>query len=110
MEELEEGFLYNEDDVRNLQHDNKKLEHKVNVLKKQLLYIETYSRRGNLKFFGVPENTECTMEEGSQHGATLENTRDVMYKFLEEKLKMHLTPKYFIRLNESFCSKRTAPF
>ena len=55
MEELEEGFLYNEDDVRNLQHDNKKLEHKVNVLKKQLLYIETYSRRENLKFFGVPE-------------------------------------------------------
>ena len=49
MEELEEGFLYNEDDVRNLQHDNKKLEHEVNDLKKQLLYMETSSRRENLK-------------------------------------------------------------
>ena len=28
-EELEEGFQYNKDDVRDLQHDNKKLEHEV---------------------------------------------------------------------------------
>ena len=78
MEELGDGFQYNEDDVRDLQHDNKKLEHEVNDLKKQLLYMETYSRRENLKFFGIPENTECTMEEGSQQGVTIEDTRDVM--------------------------------
>ena len=88
MEELEEGFQYNEDDVCDLQRDNKKLEHEVNDLKKQLLYMETYSRRENLKFFGVPENSECTMEEGSQQGVTFENTREVMHKFLEEKLKI----------------------
>ena len=88
MEELVDGFQYNEDDVRDLQHDNKKLEHEVNDLKKQLLYLETYSRRENLKFFGIPENTECTMEEGSQQGVTIEDTRDVMYKFLEEKLNI----------------------
>ena len=88
MEELGDGFQYNEDDVRDLQHDNKKLEHEVNDLKKQLLYMETYSRRENLKFFGIPENTECTMEEGSQQGVTIEDTRDVMYKFLEEKLNI----------------------
>ena len=29
LEELEEGFQYNEDDVRGLQRDNKKLEHEV---------------------------------------------------------------------------------
>ena len=50
--------------------------------------METYSRRENLKFFGVPENTECTMEEGSQQGVAFENTREVMYKFLEENLKI----------------------
>ena len=88
VEELEEGFQYNEDDVCDLQRDNKKLEHEVNDLKKQLLYMETYSRRENLKFFGVPENSECTMEEGSQQGVAFENTREVMHKFLEEKLKI----------------------
>ena len=50
--------------------------------------MEAYSRRENLKFFGVPENTECTMEEGSQQGVTIEDTRDVMYKFLEQKLNI----------------------
>ena len=39
MEELEEGFQYNEDDVRDIQRDNRKLEHEVFDLKKQLLYI-----------------------------------------------------------------------
>ena len=88
VEELEEGFQYNEDDVRDLERDNKKLEHEVYDLKKQLLYMETYSRRENLQFFGVPENTECTTEEGAQQGVAFENTREVMYKFLEEKLKI----------------------
>ena len=50
--------------------------------------METYSRRENLQFFGVPENTECTTEEGAQQGVAFENTREVMYKFLEEKLKI----------------------
>ena len=45
MEELEEEFKHNDDDVRDLQYDNKKLEHEVNDLKKQLLYMETYSRK-----------------------------------------------------------------
>ena len=78
VEEIEEGLQYNEEDVRDLQRDNKKLEHKVYDLKKQLLYMETYSRRENIKFFGVPENTECNMEEGSAE----------QYQFLEEKLKI----------------------
>ena len=31
---------------------------------------------------------EYRMEEGSQQGVTVESTRDVMYKFLEEKLNI----------------------
>ena len=91
VEELEEGFQYNEEDVRDLQHDNKKLEHEVYDLKKQLLYMETYSRRENLKFFGVPENTESTssdMDQGSQQRVAPENTKEVVYQFMEEKLKI----------------------
>ena len=92
MEEIEEGLQYNEKDVRDLQRDNKKLEHEIYCLKKQLLYMETYSRRENLKFFGVPVNTECNMEEGSvEQRVVVENTREVMYQFLEEKLKIEQT-------------------
>jgi len=51
--------------------------------------METSSRRENLKFFGVPENNECTMEEGSAAQRVLfENTREGVYQFLEEKLKI----------------------
>lgn len=74
MEELEEGFQYNEDDVLDLQCDNMKLGHGIYDLKKQLFYTGTYSRREHLQFFGVPENTECTME-GLQQRVAFENTR-----------------------------------
>ena len=51
--------------------------------------METYSRRENLKFFGVPENTKRTMVEGSsEQRVMVENTREVVYQFLEEKLKI----------------------
>ena len=50
--------------------------------------METYSKRENLKFFGEPENTKCTIEEGPEQRVVFENTRKVMYKFLEEKLKI----------------------
>ena len=85
MEELEgEGFQNNEDeDVRDLQHHSKKPEHEVYDLKKQILYMKTYSRSENLKFFGVPENTKCTIEEGSEQRVLFENTWEVMYKLMQ---------------------------
>lgn len=37
----------------------------------------------------MPENAECTREEGSaEQRVVFENTREVMYQFLEEKLKI----------------------
>lgn len=94
VEELEEGMQYNDDDISDLQRDNKKLENDVYELKKQLMYMENYSRRENLKFFGVQENIDPSysgndMDEGSsrQYG-TLENTKEVLYQFLEEQLKI----------------------
>lgn len=94
VEELEAGMQYNDDDISDLQRDNKKLENDVYELKKQLMYMENYSRRENLKFFGVQENIDPSysgndMDEGSsrQYG-TLENTKEVLYQFLEEQLKI----------------------
>ena len=91
VEDLEEGVQYNEDDISELQRGNKKLEYEISELKKELMYMETYSRRENLKFFGLPENTDVLynndiIEERSSR--TPENTTEVLYKFLEEQLKI----------------------
>ena len=43
--------------MSDIKRDNRKLENDVSELKKQLMYMETYSRRENLKFFGLPENS-----------------------------------------------------
>ena len=58
------------------------------------MYMETYSRRENLKFFGLPENSDALdssnymEEESSRQSGTSENMREVLYKFLEEQLKI----------------------
>ena len=54
-------------------------------LHKNLLYQEAYSRRENLKFLNIPEQTENSSE--SDH-AVQENTKDVIYSFLEDKLQI----------------------
>ena len=94
MEEFEECLQYNEDDISDIKRDSRKLENDVSELKKQLMYMETYSRRENLKFFGLPENSNALdssndmKEESSRQSGTSENTREVLYKFLEERLKI----------------------
>ena len=94
VEEFEECLQYNEDDISDIKRDNRKLENDVSELKKQLMYMETYSRRENLKFFGLPENSDALdssndmEEESSRQSGTSENTREVLYKFLEERLKI----------------------
>lgn len=71
-----------------------KLKNDINALKKQLMFMETYFRRENLKSFGLPENTDVSYgrnnkEEGSsrQHGDP-ENTKIFFYKTLEGHLKI----------------------
>ena len=50
--------------------------------------METYSRRENLKFFGVLGNIERTMEEATAgQRVVVEKIREVMYQFLEEKVR-----------------------
>ena len=85
---------YNEDDMSDIKRDNRKLENDVSELKKQIMYMETYSRRENLKFFGLPENSDTLdssngmEEESTRQSGTSENTKEVLYKFLEEQLKI----------------------
>ena len=96
VEEFEKCLQYNEDDISDIKCDNRKLENDVSELKKQLMYMymETYSRWENLKFFGLPENSDAldssndVEEESSCQSGTSENMREVLYKFLEERLKV----------------------
>ena len=94
VEEFEECLQYNEDDMSDIKRDNRKLENEVSELKKQLMNMETYSRRENLKFFGLPESSDALdnsndmEEESSRQSGTSENTREVLYKFLEDQLKI----------------------
>ena len=50
--ELEESIQFNEDDISDLKKESKESKFEINDLLKQLLYLETYSRRENVKFLG----------------------------------------------------------
>ena len=85
---------YNEDDISDIKRDNRKLENDVSELKKQLMYMETYSRRENLKLFGLPENSDASHssndmeEESSRQSGTSENTREYCTNFWRSGLKL----------------------
>ena len=58
VKELEESVNFNDEDISDVKRDTKKAEYEIKELKKQILYMETYSRRENVKFVGIPENVE----------------------------------------------------
>jgi len=47
--------------------------------------LEAYSRRENVKFFGIKENSESSEGDVSTHP---ENTKDIIYIFMEQELKI----------------------
>ena len=55
VNEFEEGARLNETEISNIKRDTKKAQFDTEELWKQLLYLEAYSRRENLKFAGIPE-------------------------------------------------------
>ena len=62
------------------------LQQDISDLQKQLLYMETYSRWKNVKFVGLLE--EQVDEDHNGERAKLEDTRGIVYKFLEQRLKI----------------------
>ena len=76
VNKLEEGTRFNETELFDINRNNKKAQFDTEELRKQLLYLEAYSRREDLKFAGIPEN----VAEGQQ----MENTKELVYKFLEK--------------------------
>ena len=92
VNELEESIQFNEEDISNLKLENQKLQQDVCELQKQLLYMETYSRRENVKFVGLLEEQVDNMNGGDEDDnstqAKIEDTRGIIYKFLEHQLKI----------------------
>ena len=82
INELEVSINYIEDDVAELQtklHDYKA---QLEKCKKDVLYLEAYSRRENVKIFGIPESTV------SENTSDPEDTRAIVYNFFEHELQI----------------------
>ena len=75
VNELEEGAT-----LSVIKRDTRKAQFDTEEVRKQLLYLEAYSRRESLKFAEIPEN----VPEGQQ----MENTKELVYEFLEKELKI----------------------
>ena len=63
-------------EVEDLKTQSRNNQQSIVSLKEHLLYQEVYNRRENLRFFGLPESTESTIEDSSE----------VLYRFLERDL------------------------
>ena len=77
---------FNEDDISDLKKESKESKFEINDLRKQLLYLETCSRRENVKFFGIDEVVPASAVDSPP-----EDTRDLVFKFLENKLRINKT-------------------
>ena len=84
---LEESSQFNDERLCTAEANIAKAEEVSNkytdAVRKDLLYLETYSRRENLKFAGIPE--QPVEVEGSEP-TTAEDTRKVLQGFLQEQL------------------------
>ena len=90
VNKLEQSVEFNASDIADLKRDQLELKFENENLKKQLLYSESYSRRENLKFIGIVENTSDSTDNQnaakSSDSLHSENTKDVLFKFLKMNL------------------------
>ena len=80
---MEESIQFKEDDISDPKKEPKESKFEINDLRKQLLYLETYSRGENVKFFGIDEEVPA-----SEVDSPPKDTRDLVFKFLENKLRI----------------------
>ena len=88
---MEKNAVFVDEQLKKLHSESVKTNDDVSETRKKLLYLETYSRRENLKFEGIPErNSQQIPEEengtGQQGKAPTENTQAVLTEFLENVL------------------------
>ena len=77
IHEIEAGLTFTNKDIEEIKRRENQTLDKIQGLEDQILYQEVYSRRENLRLFGLPEE-----------GQGSENTCEVVYKFLENELEL----------------------
>ena len=84
IQNLDAGLTSLNVDIEEMQNREKPNLGKIKELQDQILYQDVYSRRENLRFFGLLETDHST-----------ENTRDVVYKFFERGKEHYVFPFLF---------------
>ena len=82
LKEMDDGLQWMNTELEGLKLQIKFLETAKEDLHTQQLYAEAYSRRENLKFFGLAERETKSNQEGSE----AINTRNILFEFLENRL------------------------
>ena len=82
LKEMDDGLQWMNTELEGLKLQIKFLETAKEDLHTQHLYAEAYSRRENLKFFGLAEEETKSNQEGSE----AINTRNILFEFLENGL------------------------
>ena len=80
--DLQESMNFNQDDISDLKKNAKKAKLELKKWKKQVFYLEAYSRRENVKFVGIPEDTTANEDHNSQP----KDTKGIIYNFMENEL------------------------
>ena len=90
FKELDESVNFNEENISDLKRDTKAINFEVKELEKQMLYMETYSRRENIKFIGIDEDFVTSQRDAASnsHQQQGENTKEIVYNFMEKELKI----------------------
>ena len=83
---LEKSVEFHDQHISYLQKDLKKVQHEADELKMQLLYQGHYSRRENLMFVEIEENGTPFDAENETANNNVENTKEVIYDFLQREL------------------------
>ena len=86
VNDLEKSVEFHDQDISDLQKDLKKVQHEADELKMQLLYQGHYSSRENLMFVGIEENGTPFDAENATANNNVENTKEVIYDFLQREL------------------------
>ena len=84
IDTMDAGLTNLNDEVSALRGKLTEKEKQINELHMKHLYLESYSRRENLKFFGIPEK-----EVNAVEGGEALDTRTVLNHFLETALGFH---------------------
>ena len=77
IQEIETGLTASNLDIDALARKEEKTEKRIRELEDQILYQDVYSRKENLRFFGIPEPAQG-----------VEDTKEVIHKFFEQELEV----------------------